>query len=234
MLEQMMGILNNMAEDGNVKALKVLVKAMKQGSRIYMLRYKGKPVTFYINTHDADFSNGSTVYLDTDSTQPIWTTTDLITAVHAKYINTPWFNSSMETPTYLHKWDLQDVEVVDNFGKVYNRKLLKNKTIAILYSKIKKDNGLLSQLQDEKWANTYWHSLYDQQHILQEMKELYQKRLKGTRLISIKGMSLCDLYSYRKELVQEKCKKLTKGKSIKAIQKKLDSVNKKIIKLGGR
>ena len=47
-------------------------------------------------------------------------------------------------------------------------------------------------------------------------------------------MSLCDLYSYRKELVQEKCKKLNNGKSIKAIQKKLDSVNKKIIKLGGR
>lgn len=47
-------------------------------------------------------------------------------------------------------------------------------------------------------------------------------------------MSLDDFYSYRKELVQEKGKKLKEGKSIKSIQKKLDSVNKKIVKLGGR
>ena len=47
-------------------------------------------------------------------------------------------------------------------------------------------------------------------------------------------MSLDHLYSYRKELVQEKGKKLNKGKSIKAVQKKLDSVNKQITKLGGR
>lgn len=66
------------------------------------------------------------------------------------------------------------------------------------------------------------------------MKDLYQKRLKGTSLISIKGMSLYDLYSYRKELVREKGKKLNKGKSIKTIQKKLDSVNKKIVKLGSK
>lgn len=33
MLEQMMQILNTMEEDGNVKALKVLVNAMKRESR---------------------------------------------------------------------------------------------------------------------------------------------------------------------------------------------------------
>ena len=233
MLEQMMQILNTMEEDGNVKALKGLVNAMKQESRIYFLEYKGKKVHYTIDEHNADFSNDHTIYLNTDETDPIWCTPDLITAVYAKYISTPWYNSSMETPTH-NSLKPEDIEVVDNYGKVYNRKLLKNKTIAILYSKIKGDNGLLSEIQDEKWANTYWHSLYDQQNILQEMKELYQKRLKGTRLISIKGMSLDDLYSYRKELVQEKGKKLKEGKSIKSIQKKLDSVNKKIIKLGGR
>ena len=233
MLEQMMQILNTMEEDGNVKALKGLVNAMKQESRIYFLEYKGKKVHYTIDEHNADFSNDYTIYLNTDETDPIWCTPDLITAVYAKYISTPWYNSSMETPTH-NSLKPEDIEVVDNYGKVYNRKLLKNKTIAILYSKIKGDNGLLSEIQDEKWANTYWHSLYDQQNILQEMKELYQKRLKGTRLISIKGMSLDDFYSYRKELVQEKGKKLKEGKSIKSIQKKLDSVNKKIIKLGGR
>ena len=234
MLNKSLQILNNMYEDENVLALKNIISSYVNSTKIYMLRYKGRPVTIYIWSHDADFSNGSTIYLDADSSQPIWTTTDLITAVYAKYVSTEWYNSSMETPTHLHKWDPQDIEVVDNFGKVYNRNLLKNKTIAILYSKIKGDNGLVSKIQDEEWANTYWHSLYDQQNILQEMKELYQKRLKGTRLISIKGMSLDDLYSYRKELVQEKGKKLNEGKSIKAIQKKLESVNKKIVKLGGR
>lgn len=233
MLEQMMQILNTMEEDGNVKALKGLVNAMEQESRIYFLEYKGKKVHYTIDEHDADFSNGSTVYLNTDETDPIWCTPDLITAVYAKYISTPWYNSSMETPTH-NSLKPEDIEVVDNYGKVYNRKLLKNKTIAILYSKIKGDNGLLSEIQDEKWANTYWGSLYDQQNILREMKELYQKILKGTILTSIKGMSLDDFYSYRKELVQEKGKKLKEGKSIKSIQKKLDSVNKKIVKLGGR
>ena len=228
MLAQMMQILNTMEEDGNVKALKVLVNAMKRESRIYFLEYKGKKVHYTIDAHNADFSNGSTVYLNTDETDPIWCTPDLITAVYAKYISTPWFNSSMETPTH-NSLKPEDIKVIDNYGKVYNRKLLKNKTIAILYSKIKGDNGLLSEIQDEKWANTYWGSLYDQQNILHEMKELYQKRL-----IPIKGMSLDDFYSYRKELAQEKCKKLKEGKSIKTIQKKLDSVNKKIIKLGGR
>lgn len=233
MLEQMMQILDTMEEDGNVKALKVLVNAMKQESRIYFLEYKGKKVHYTIDEHNADFSNGYTVYLNTDESDPIWCTPDLITAVYAKYISTQWYNSSMETPTH-NSLKPEDIEVVDNYGKVYNRKLLKNKTIAILYSKIKGDNGLLSELQDEKWANTYWGSLYDQQNILQEMKELYQKILKGTILTSIKEMSLDDFYSYRKELVQEKGKKLKEGKSIKSIQKKLDSINKKIVKLGGR
>lgn len=233
MLEQMMQILNTMEEGGNVKALKGLVNAMKQESRIYFLEYKGKKVHYTINEHNADFSNDYTVYLNTDETDPIWCTPDLITAVYAKYISTPWYNSSMETPTH-DSLKPEDIEVVDNYGKVYNRKLLKNKTIAILYSKIKGDNGLLSEIQDEKWANTYWGRLYDQQNILQEMKELYQKIQKGTILTSIKGMSLDDFYFYRKELVQEKGKKLKEGKSIKSIQKKLDSVNKKIVKLGGR
>lgn len=174
MLEQMMQILNTMEEDGNVKALKGLVNAMKQESRIYFLEYKGKKVHYTIDEHNADFSNDYTVYLNTDETDPIWCTPDLITAVYAKYISTPWYNSSMETPTH-NSLKPEDIEVVDNYGKVYNRKLLKNKTIAILYSKIKGDNGLLSEIQDEKWANTYWGRLYDQQNILQEMKELYQK-----------------------------------------------------------
>lgn len=174
MLDQMIEILNTMEEDGNVKALKALVNAMKQESRIYFLEYKGKKLHYTINEHGADFSNGSTYYLNTVEDDPVWCTDDLITAVYAKYISTPWYNSSMETPTH-DSIKAEDIKVVDNYGKVYNRKLLKNKTIAILYAKIKNDKGLLPECEDEKWANTYWHSLYDQQNILQEMKERYHK-----------------------------------------------------------
>ena len=173
MLDQMMEILNNMEEDGNVKALKALVNAMKQESRIYFLEYKGKKLQYTINEHNADFSNGSTIELCVNG-DAIWSTDDLITAVYAKYINTPWFNSSMETPTH-DSIKAEDIKVVDNYGKVYNQKPLTNKTIAILYAKIRNDKGLLRECRDEKWANTYWSSLYDQKEILKEMKERYQK-----------------------------------------------------------
>ena len=68
MLNKALQILNNMHEDENVLALKNIISSYANSTKIYMLRYKGKPVTFYITNHDADFSNGSTVYLDTDST----------------------------------------------------------------------------------------------------------------------------------------------------------------------
>ena len=61
MLEQMMQILDTMEEDGNVKALKVLVNAMKQESRIYFLEYKGKKVHYTIDEHN-EYKSGQYVY----------------------------------------------------------------------------------------------------------------------------------------------------------------------------
>ena len=52
MLDQMMEILNNMEEDGNVKALKALIKAMSVTNKIYFL---GVEVPMLVITVFGDF-----------------------------------------------------------------------------------------------------------------------------------------------------------------------------------
>ena len=53
--------MNTTCEGGSSKvkskALKALVNAMKQESRIYFLEYKGKKLHYIINEHNADYSN---------------------------------------------------------------------------------------------------------------------------------------------------------------------------------
>lgn len=234
MLDKALQILNNMYEDENVLALKNIISSYVNSTKIYMLRYKGKPVTFYINSHDADFSNGSTVYLDTDSSQPMWTTTDLTTAVYAKYVSTEWYNSSIETPTHQHKWDPQDVEVVDNFGKVYNRKPLSNRTYAILKAKVMQDNEYLKFLEDEEWCKQPAHSLYIQKEFLGECKERIKLANGIVNLQKVSRLALHDLYIARKCIVKKIGEGIKKGHACKMLKKKLESVNKAIAKKGGR
>lgn len=234
MLDKALQILNNMYEDENVLALKNIISSYVNSTKIYMLRYKGKPVTFYITNHDADFSNGSTVYLDTDSTQPMWTTTDLTTAIYAKYISTEWYNSSMETPTHQYKWDPQDIEVVDNFGKVYNRKLLSNRTYAILKAKVMQDKEYLNFLEDEEWCKKPVHCLWQQKTFLQEVKQKIQMAGGIVNLQKVSSLSLYDLYAARKGLVKRIGEGVKKGHACKMLKKKLESVNKAIAKKGGK
>lgn len=232
MIQQMTEILNNMDQtDGNVKALKVLVNAMKQESRIYFLEYKGKKVHYIVDVHNADFSNGYTVYLNTDEDDPIWCTADLITAVYAKYINTPWFNSSMETPTH-DNLKPEDIKVVDNYGNVYDRKLLTYKTKAILYSKIRGENYYLKQIEKyPEVANKPIDSIYEQQELLNEMKK---DKLKFGGKLPIRGLGLSDCYALRKKLISLKTEKIKANKSYKGLQQRLDRLNKRIVKLGGK
>ena len=234
MLRKALQILDNMYEDENVISLKNILNSYINSTKIYTLRYKGKPVTFSINTHNADFSNGSTIYLGTDPTDPIWTTTDLTTAIYTKYISTPWYNSSMETPTHLFKWGQEDIEVVDNFGTVYNRKLLNNKTMAIIKAKIFGDDGYLQYLDDTQWANEPIPSLWKQLTLLSDAKEYVIKKNADLNLRKPNSFSLDDLYSFRKKLVSIKCLKLKENKPFKAIQNKLDKVNKLIKEKGGK
>lgn len=229
-------LINNILQkldetDPSVLMLKKLFASIENGKTFYFLRYKGQDMTYYINYHGADFSNEITYYLHIDKTDPIWVTEDLITAVYAKYISTEWYNSSLETPTHSGKYNPEDIEVVDNYGRIYNRKLLTNKTIAILYSKILNDQGLVRNLKDEQWCNQYWQSLYTQKFFLQELK---RKIAVMQNKIPMKNLSLDELYKLRKSLVQDKCKKLRENKSYKAIQNKLNKINLQITQLGGK
>ena len=235
MLSKAIQILDNMdSMDPNVITLKQLLESHLNNSKVYMLRYKGKPVTFSINTHNADFSNGSTIYLDDDGTDPVWMTTDLTTAIYAKYISTSWCNSSMETPTFKYKWKPEDIEVVDNFGNVYSRKLLKNKTMAIIRAKIFGDDGYLQYLDDTQWANEPIPSLWKQRTLLSDAKEAVIKKNANLNLNKPNSFSLDDLYSFRKKLISIKGLKLKENKPFKAIQNKLDKVNKLIREKGGK
>lgn len=234
MLNKALQILNNMYEDENVIALKNIISSYINGTKTYMLRYKGKPVTFSISVHNADFSNESTIYLDTDSTDPIWITTDLTTAVYAKYISTEWYNSSMETPTHKYKWDPEDIEVVDNFGKVYNRKLLTNKTMIMIKAKIYQDKEYLKFLEDKEWCNRPIHSLWEQKTLLQEAKKKVQIAGGIINLQKVSSLSLSNLYDARKGIIQKIGEGVKKGHACKMLKKRLESVNKAIAKKGGK
>ena len=167
-------ILDSMdCESGDVITLKSLVSSLVCENRVFFLEYNGKKLHYSVDAHNDYFSNGYTVYLNTDEEGPIWCTSDLITAVYVKYISTPWFNSSMETPTH-NNLKPEDIKVVDNYGEVYNRKLLTYKTKAILYSKIRGENYYLKQIERyPELANKPIDSIYEQQELLNEMKKIY-------------------------------------------------------------
>lgn len=234
MLEQINEILNNMDQtDGNVIALKALIKALATENRVFLLKYNGKYLHYETWSHDnCEFCNAISYHMTTDDFEPVWSTTDLITAVYAKTINTPWYNSKLETPTWSKDIDLTKVQVVDNYGKVYNRKLLTYKTKAILYSKIRGENYYLKQIERyPELATTPIDSIYEQQELLNEMKK---DRLKFAGKLPIRGLELSDCYDLRKKLISLKAEKIKANKSYKGLQQRLDKLNKRIKTLGGK
>ena len=118
-------------------------------------------------------------------------------------------------------------------GTIYNRKPLKFKTYAVIEAELFGDDDGLHRIK--YWNNIDWDnqylSIYQQTTYLDEVKDRLKRR---AGKVPIKGMSLGSLYSYRKDLVTAKGELLKAGKPFDKIQKKLDSVNKKILKLGGR
>ena len=234
MLEQINEILNNMdANDGNVIALKALIKALTTENRLFFLKYNGKYLHYETWSHDdCEFCNAISYHMTTDEDEPVWSTNDLITAVFAKTINTPYYNSTMETPTWSKTIDLSKVQVVDNYGKVYNRKLLTYKTKAILYSKIRGENHILNLIkQNPELADKPIDSIYEQHFLLEDMKKDW---LKFAGKYPMRGLLLDDCYDLRKRLIKQKAEKIKANKSYKGLQTKLDKLNKRIVKLGGK
>lgn len=230
MLNQINYILSKMNQyDLNVHALRALIKSSETGEKVYFLRYKGKLLTC---TKIYDSGCLGDCFLGEDYDQ-VWSTKDLITAIYAKNVNTPYYNSTVDTPCHTRKLNSKKIEVIDNYGNVYNRKLLTNKTMAIIRAKIYKDNGYLEYLEDKEWANSPIESLYEQKYMLEEAKKRYNLRAKG-KLGHLKYYSLSELTDIRKALVKSKGDKIKEGKSYITIQKALDRVNKKIIELGGK
>ena len=174
MLDKALQIVKNMdSSDANVVALKNILNCMKNGTKLYMLKHKGKFLRFHINIHDADFSMGCTIYLSEDESNPIWTTKNIKLATYVKYISTPWFNSTMDTPTHSYNYSPEDIEVVDNFGIVYSRKLLTNKTKAIIRAKIFNDLSYLKYIDKGDINPNDFCDEYDQLHLLNEAKNFY-------------------------------------------------------------
>lgn len=231
-LQEIKKYLNNMnPNDENVIAAKALLDSIMSETKLYMLYYNGKPLHFTIDSNEgAEFCNDTTVELTDVDFYPIWTTNDVRLAAYVKYVSTEWYNSSVETPVnrYVGK-----VEIRDSFGRIYNRKPLKFKTYAIIEAELFGDDDGLHRIKN--WNNIDWDnqylSVYQQTTYLDEVKDRLKRR---AGKVPIKGMSLGSLYSYRKDLVTSKGELVKAGKSVDKIQKKLDSVNKKIVKLGGR
>lgn len=233
MLKQALQIIENMPQDENTLALKNIINSILDSSRIYMLYYNGKPLRFYTQTNYGDFCNEISYYLTRDEDYPIWTTTDVRIAAYNKYISTPWYNSDYNQTTHDGHMNPEDIQIIDNYGNVYNRKPLKFKTYAVIEAELFGDDDGLYRIKN--WNNIDWDnqylSIYQQTTYLDEVKDRLKRR---AGKVPIKGMSLSSLYSYRKDLVTVKGELLKAGKPFDKIQKKLNSVNKKIIKLGGR
>lgn len=233
MLKQALQIIENMPQDENTLALKNIINSILDSSRIYMLYYNGKPLRFYTQTNYGDFCNEISYYLTRDEDYPIWTTTDVRIAAYNKYISTPWYNSDYNQTTHDGHMNPEDIQIIDNYGNVYNRKPLKFKTYAVIEAELFGDDDGLHRIKN--WNNIDWDnqylSIYQQTTYLDEVKDRLKRR---AGKVPIKGMSLSSLYSYRKDLVTVKGELLKAGKPFDKIQKKLNSVNKKIIKLGGR
>lgn len=164
-------ILNSMdCESANVITLKSLVSSLVSENKVFFLEYEGKKLHYAQSTDE--YCDSTSCYLVTRDYEPIWCTTDLIIAVYAKTINTAYYNSTVETPTWTSDIDFSKVQVVDNYGNVYNRKLLTYKTKAILYSKIRGENYYLKQIEKyPELANKPIDSIYEQQELLNEMKK---------------------------------------------------------------
>ena len=231
-LQEIKKYLDNMnSNDENVIAAKALLDSIMSETKLYMLYYNGKPLHFTIDSNEgAEFCNDTTVELTDVDFYPIWTTNDVRIAAYVKYVSTDWYNSSVETPVNRYAGK---VEIRDSFGRIYNRKPLKFKTYAIIEAELFGDDDGLHRIKN--WNNIDWDnqylSVYQQTTYLDEVKDRLKRR---AGKVPIKGMSLGSLYSYRKDLVTVKGELLKAGKPVDKIQKKLDSVNKKIVKLGGR
>lgn len=231
-IQELKRILNNMdPSDENVIAAKALLESIVSETNLYMLYYKGQPLHFRVdaNGDDAEFCNSTRVALTTDDYEPIWTTSDIRVAAYVKYQSTEWYNSSIDSPE--HKYKPEELEIIDSLGNVYDRKPLTIKTKAIIYGKLFGDDYLLKEIERRPEVADMPLSHYEQTYFLEEVKEKVLRR-KGKAKLS--NMNLGNLYDYRKELVITKGELVKAGKPYDKIQKKLDSVNKKIVRLGGR
>lgn len=227
MLRQALHIIENMPQDENTMALKNIINSVLKSQCIYMLYYKGKPLRFYTQTNTGEFCNEVSYYLTLDQSYPIWTTTDVRIAAYNKYISTMWYNSEYDQTTHDKHINPEDIQIVDNYGNVYNRKPITIRTCHIIKHKI-----FGHQLNNELLNSPYYATLYDNLYLLEEAKERYQRnRLKYD--VGLQACSLSDLQNMRKQLVKEKGEKISQNKPYKRIQNKLDKVNKAIRNLGG-
>ena len=226
--------------DANVIALKSILNSIQNGSKLYMLKHKGKFLRFYVSQHDADFSMGSTVYLNEDTCNPIWTTENLNLATYVKYFSTPWFNSTMDNPTHEYKYSPKDIEVVDSYGRIYNRKLLTNKTKAIIKARIFNDYRYINCIDKGDINPNDFCDEYSQLHLLKEAKEFYLKsqiKSGGNVKLNFQFLEQSDLdylYNLRKTLLREKWSRVGQNKSIKLLQKRIAKVTAAIINKGGK
>lgn len=151
MLKQALQIIENMPQDENTLALKNIINSILDSSRIYMLYYNGKPLRFYTQTNYGDFCNEISYYLTRDEDYPIWTTTDVRIAAYNKYISTPWYNSDYNQTTHDGHMNPEDIQIIDNYGNVYNRKPLKFKTYAVIEAELFGDDDGLHRIKN--WNN---------------------------------------------------------------------------------
>ena len=227
-------------KNNKFKALNLLRSMLPVKEKQYYLRLINKGyLTLYVNEvyNEEDDNYTKQYHLDTPSTKinhNTWHTNSLLIAATVKYTGIKNTYSDTILQPY-HDYEPEDLEIVDEEGNVYNCKpfSIYTKYVIIDYIENHKNNEALKQAQS-------YYGLQDIKQIYIDAVDLYslQMRIKNKqKLVSLgiyEEVSLDDLYSKRKKLVEQKGILVRQNKSTKKVQQQLDETNRKIILLGGR
>ena len=220
------------------KTLNILYSMLPEdNSHRYYLRYKGNYLNLSVDEGYHYGEECKQCYLsigDTKPTYETWSTKSVVIAATIKYLGkqNEWMGDE-EYPA--HSYNPEDIEIIDNNGRVYNNKPYTMSTYAKIKDYINGNNKYTKELEwnyKPKNLNEVYCDSMLLRHLLCDIREQKMKIKVFGRKYNL--CSLYDLYEERKRLVKKKGEAIRYNRTYKGIQNKLDMVNKKIQKLGGR
>ena len=108
-------------------------------------------------------------YVLTDNGESPWCLTDVDRVIYVKYVSTPWYNADYDTPH--HDYKPEELEVVDEYGDVYDGKPISDYEYFTMHDVVYNSNEGKRILETYKGdpKTSYNHSVYE----CNDIKERY-------------------------------------------------------------